>query len=50
MAMAAGFRRMTDVVKKHLRAKMEGGGDVVISPADVENMFREVKTGGNGAV
>lgn len=38
---------MTDVVKGHLRAKMEkqGGGEVVVSAADVENMFRDVRAG-----
>ncbi|CAM9485879.1 unnamed protein product [Laminaria digitata] len=52
MAMAAGYRRMADVVKEHLRAKMQGGGDAVVSAADVENMFRDVRAGvgGNGAV
>lgn len=41
---------MTDVVKGHLRKKMEqqGGGEVVVSAADVENMFREVRAGGPG--
>lgn len=43
---------MADVVKEHLRAKMQGGGDAVVSAADVENMFRDVRSGvgGNGAV
>lgn len=48
--MAAGFRRMTDVVKEHLRAKMakQDGGEVVVSAEDVHNMFREVRAGGPG--
>lgn len=41
---------MTDVVKEHLRAKMaqQGGGQVVVSAEDVQNMFREVRAGGPG--
>lgn len=48
MAMAAGYRRMADVVKGHLRAKMQSGGEAVISAADIENMFRDVRGGGGG--
>lgn len=46
--MAAGYRRMADVVKEHLRAKMRSGGEAVVSAADVENMFRDVRGGGGG--
>ncbi|CAM9747246.1 unnamed protein product, partial [Hapterophycus canaliculatus] len=46
VAMAAGYRRMADVVKEHLRAKMQSGGGAVVSAADVENMFRDVRGGG----
>lgn len=54
MAMAAGYRRMADVVKEHLRVKMQqqqqGGGEAVVSATDIENMFRDVRAGGvNGA-
>lgn len=45
VAMAAGYRRMADVVKEHLRAKMQSGGEAVVSAADVENMFRDVRGG-----
>eukprot|EP00752_Nemacystus_decipiens_P004364 g3988.t1 len=48
VAMAAGYRRMADVVKEHLRAKIRSGGGAVVSAADVENMFRDVRGGGGG--
>lgn len=55
MAMAAGYRRMADVVKEHLRAKMqsqqEDGREAVVSAEDIENMFRDVRAGaGSGGV
>lgn len=56
MAMAAGYRRMADVVKEHLRVKMQqqqqSGGETVVCAADIENMFRDVRAGvgGDGAV
>ena len=44
---------MADVVKEHLRAKMQqlqqGGGEAVVSAADVENMFRDVRAGVGGS-
>lgn len=52
MELAAGYRRMADVVKEHLRAKMEQqqqrGGEAVVSAADIENMFRDVRAGIGG--
>eukprot|EP00903_Cladosiphon_okamuranus_P015465 g14280.t1 len=50
VAMAAGYRRMADVVKEHLQAKMRSGGGAVVSAADVENMFRDIRGGGFGGV
>lgn len=48
--MAAGYRRMADVVKEHLQAKMRSGGRAVVSAADVDNMFRDIRGGGGGGV
>lgn len=47
--MMAGYRRMADVIKEHLRAKMQGGGKTVVSEADVENMFRDVRGSGGSS-
>lgn len=41
---------MANVIKEHLRAKMASGGGSVVSAADVENMFRDVRRGGGGGV
>lgn len=50
--MAAGYRRMADVVKQHLAKIQEQhqsrGGEAVVSAADVENMFRDVRAGIGG--
>ncbi|CAM9165934.1 unnamed protein product [Ectocarpus fasciculatus] len=47
VAMLAGYRRMADVIKEHLRAKlMQSGGETVVSEADVQNMFRDVRGSG----
>lgn len=46
----AGYRRMADVIKEHLRAKMtRTGGETVVSEADVENMFRDVRGSGGSS-
>ncbi|CAN0109223.1 unnamed protein product, partial [Ectocarpus sp. 8 AP-2014] len=49
-AMMAGYRRMADVIKEHLRAKItRTGGETVVSEADVENMFRDVRGSGGSS-
>ncbi|CAM9622809.1 unnamed protein product [Ectocarpus sp. 4 AP-2014] len=49
-AMTAGYRRMADVIKEHLRAKItRTGGETVVSEADVENMFRDVRGSGGSS-
>ncbi|CAM9280677.1 unnamed protein product [Choristocarpus tenellus] len=47
-SLAAGFRRMADVVKDHLVKLQEqgDGGEVVVSAEDVKRMFEEVRTTG----